>query len=93
MKTETKLYARKCDITQEGMNSGWCWGDGTFYSKYEDDTIKELREEFESSIGVQTDEELLEWAVNKGELYFTEWFEESDQEYIEQNGILTLIEE
>ena len=68
-------YARKCDVTNEGMNEGWCWGDGIFYTKYEDDTIKELRSYFESSIGVQTDDELLEWAVGEDILYWTEWEE------------------
>lgn len=68
-------YARKCDVTNEGMNEGWCWGDGIFYTKYEDDTIKELRSQFESSIGVQTDDELLEWAVGEDILYWTEWEE------------------
>jgi hypothetical protein len=81
-------YARVCDITNEGMNEGWVWGDGVFYAKYEEDTVKELREEFESSIGVQTDDELLEWAYNKGTLYYTEWEDEDDFQYEEINGIL-----
>jgi hypothetical protein len=36
-------YARKCSITGEGMNEGWVWADGTFYTKYEKDTLAECR--------------------------------------------------
>ena len=32
-------YARKCDITNEGMNEGWFTSDDT-YIKYEEDLIK-----------------------------------------------------
>lgn len=38
-----KLWARQCDITYEGMNKGWCWGDGAFYTKYLVDTLFECR--------------------------------------------------
>jgi hypothetical protein len=38
-------YARVCDVTGEGMNEGWVWGDGTFYTKYEKDTLAECRED------------------------------------------------
>ena len=30
MTTEKILWARQCDITGEGMNDGWIWGDGAF---------------------------------------------------------------
>ena len=86
-------YARKCDITHEGMNEGWCWGDGSFYTKYELDTVAELRDEFESSVGVQTDDELLEWAVKEDILYWTEWEDEDDFLYQEENGLIVPIEE
>ena len=39
----SKKYARQCDITSEGMNEGWVWGDGNFYTKYERDTLNECR--------------------------------------------------
>jgi hypothetical protein len=38
-------YARVCDITSEGMNEGWVWGDGTFYTKHEKDTLAECRKD------------------------------------------------
>ena len=36
-------YARKCSITGEGMNQGWCWGEGVFYTKSEKSTLAECR--------------------------------------------------
>jgi hypothetical protein len=38
---KTVKYARRCDITGEGMNEGWVWCDGAFYSKYLKDTMTE----------------------------------------------------
>ena len=36
-------YARKCDITSEGMNEGYCILDGMMYIKYEKDMINILK--------------------------------------------------
>lgn len=38
-----RLWARQCDITKEGMDKGWVWGDGAFYTKYLVDTLFECR--------------------------------------------------
>ena len=92
-KQEEILYARQCDITGEGMNEGWCWGDGLFYSKYEADTIKELRKDFKNETKDLTNDEVLDWAVEEEELlYWTEW-EEEDLQYKEVNGELIDIED
>jgi hypothetical protein len=40
-----RLWARQCDITKEGMNKGWVWGDGAFYTKYLVDTLFECRKD------------------------------------------------
>lgn len=40
MSNEVK-YARKCDVTNKGMNEGWCWGDGIFYTSTEEITLKQ----------------------------------------------------
>jgi hypothetical protein len=45
-----KTFARKCDITNEGMNEGWVWGDGTFYTKHLKDTLNECRKDREHII-------------------------------------------
>lgn len=38
-------YARKCDVTGKGMNTGWCWHEGMFYTSTEQVTIDELKKE------------------------------------------------
>ena len=71
-------FARICSITNEGMNEGWCWGDGMFYTKYKEDTLKELRKDYPEQSEL-SDDELLEWAVEEEEiLYWTEWDEISE---------------
>ena len=42
-----KKWARKCSATGEGMNEGWCYGDGAYYAKNYDDMIAELRRDYE----------------------------------------------
>ncbi len=49
MKEQIK-YARKCDITGKGMNNGWVWGDGVFYTSTEELTLKECRKDREHII-------------------------------------------
>jgi hypothetical protein len=93
MKTKKKiLYARKCDVTGEGMNEGWCWGEGLFYTKYKEDTISELRKD-NSDKELLSDDQLLENAVEVEDLlYWTEWQDESDFQYEEVEGKLVEIE-
>ena len=40
-------YARKCDITNKGMNDGWVWGDGIFYTSTKELTLKQCLEDRE----------------------------------------------
>ena len=97
------LYARKCDITGEGMNEGWCWGDGIFYSKHRADTIKELRKDLlNSSIANEggrleieswTDDAILQMSYDADILYWTSWEDEDYYEYKEVNGELIEIED
>ena len=68
-------YARACDITGEGMNEGYCIGDGHMYIKYEVDLIKHIRDaEKEGNSEYNAD-------------YYTEW-EDEDFQYEEINGVL-----
>ena len=82
-------YARACDITGEGMNEGYCIGDGHMYIKYEVDLIKHIRDaEKEGSTEYtadMTDEFLLNDYYNAD--YYTEW-EDEDFQYEEINGVL-----
>lgn len=85
-------YARRCSISGEGMNKGWVWGDGVFYTKYEKDTIDELRNDYPEKSNL-TDEGLIAWAVEEaGELYWTEWEDESEYQYEEVYGELIEIQ-
>jgi len=101
-----KLVARKCDVTGEGMNRGYCIAvitdDGIMYIKFEKDLIEHLRKvERESnplydediSEGRITDEWLLSDYYNNHYYYFTEWEDESDYQYqIDEDGNLTEIQ-
>lgn len=76
-------FARVCDVTGKGMNEGWCWGDGSFYTATKEATIAELRKDYPQHKDM-TDEELLSWAYEVEEvLYWTEWYDEDleDQGY------------
>ena len=42
-----KRYARQCSVTQKGMNEGWVWGDGIFYTSTLKQTLKECRKDRE----------------------------------------------
>jgi hypothetical protein len=78
-----ELFARKCDITGEGMNEGYCIEDGLMYIKYEKDLIKHLRvvenEYNPYGLGDLTDEEMLEEYYDADYYYWTEW-EELDED-------------
>jgi len=78
----SKEYARKCDITNEGMNEGYCIQDGVMYIKYEPDMIKHIREvekennpDYDSLVskGILTDDYLLNDYYEAGYYYYTEW--------------------
>lgn len=68
-------FVRRCDVSGKGMNEGWCWRDGLFYTKTEEDTIKKLREDFPENSDL-SDKELLDSKYEEGILYWTEWYEE-----------------
>ena len=88
-----KRYARQCSITKEGMNEGYCWYDGNFYTKHKGDTLKELHTAFDKEWDSKdwTDDEILEMAVGGEVLYWTTWEDESEHQYEEINGVLTEI--
>jgi hypothetical protein len=77
-------YARMCDITNKGMNKGFCVQDGLLYIKEDEDMIKHLREVFTSFTDEYGDEikasdldddELMEMAYEEDYYYYTEWDE------------------
>ena len=95
-------YARKCDVTGEGMNEGYCLMDGEMHIKYKEDLIEHLRDveelnpenDFKDISEVHfrlTDDFLLSDYYESEYYYWTEWECEEDIQYKEVNGILTLI--
>jgi hypothetical protein len=82
-----KKYARKCDVTGKGMNEGWCWGEGVYYTSTKEATIKELRsdikdgaydfDELGSDAMLQmSDDDLLQYAYDNDVFYYTDWHDE-----------------
>ena len=51
-------YARKCDVTGNGMNEGWCWGDGLFYTSTLQTTLSECRNDRDFILKVIVNNEL-----------------------------------
>jgi hypothetical protein len=72
-------FARRCDVTGEPMNEGWCWGDGMFYTATEESTITELRKEYPTKVHI-TDDELMQYAYDNEVLYWTEWYSDEIEE-------------
>jgi hypothetical protein len=66
-------FARKCSITGEGMNAGFCFFDGETYIKDEFEAINyakslgydSLDEAYEASVYYYT-----EWEIEDGEVYY-----------------------
>ena len=84
-------YARKCDVTGEGMNEGYLVNDDT-YVKYEADLIKLIRSWNVDEYNELSDEFILNESYNNEEYYWTVWEDESDYQYEEVNGKLIEIE-
>ena len=83
-----KKYAKQCSITGEGMNEGYVYYDGEMYFKYEKDFILFLRYQNEpiEDIWNLSDEFILNESYDNGEYYYTEWEDENEYEYYEENG-------
>ena len=84
-------FVRVCDVTGRGMNEGWVWGDGMFYTSTLENTIAELRSDIKDGaydfdeIGADellkmSDEELLEYACDNDVLYWTSWEDEINED-------------
>ncbi len=81
MKTETYKFARRCDVTGEGMNEGWVINGGDMYIKYEEDALAHAKEQGYDSIDA-----MYEACEEDGEsdgFYWTEWEELDEDEWYE----------
>lgn len=82
---EGQYYARRCDITGEGMYKGWMVNGGDTYIKYESDAIEYCRKHWNQTLQEAYDES----EENGGDqFYHTSWEEESDFEWRLVNGEL-----
>lgn len=84
-------FPRRCDITNEGMNEGFCIGEGEMYIKHESDLIAHLRTlEWEFADGrnskdIESDDELRELLYADDYFYFTDW-EDEEMEYVSDHA-------
>jgi cupin superfamily acireductone dioxygenase involved in methionine salvage len=85
-------YARKCDITNEGMNEGYVVND-TIYISSKEDLLKYLRNNFTDYYLISNDDELIEMAYDDEIYYWTEWNDEDDYQFEVINGKLIEIEQ
>ena len=94
-------FVRLCDVTGRGMNEGWVWGEGEFYTSTKEVTIAELRSDIKDGaydfdeMGADkmlemTDDELLQYAYDNDVLYYTEWDDEINEDnydcYYDEDG-------
>ena len=88
----SKRYARKCNLTGNGMNAGYVVNEGEMYIKDEENLIallrkveKESNKEYDKDIaeGRLTDDFLLKDYYESEYYYHTEWEDEDDYQYIE----------
>jgi hypothetical protein len=85
---EGEKFCRKCSFTEQGMNQGWVFEDGTYAS------TQELADAHAVELGYKNFEDLYnhqEDSGHGGESYWTEWQE--DYQFIIIDGILTEIED
>lgn len=64
-------FARKDSVTGKGMNEGFCFGDGDFYCESEEHAL-----EYAKSLGYKS----LKKSYKAGEHYWTEWYQEIEDE-------------
>lgn len=94
-KVEAEKFARKCDATGEGMNSGYVVGDGEKYFSEKKHLLAHL-ETIETWNGVEvsqicnTDEEVLDFFHEEEYYYYTEWNveDECQDEWYTASGVL-----
>lgn len=82
-----KKFARKCDVTGRGMNEGYVLWDGEMYAIDEASLLKLLRENGDEEYNNAKDEFILSDAYYNDAYYYTEWEDEDEWEYYEdENG-------
>lgn len=85
--SNSKKYARRCDITGKGINDGYCYGDGEMYFSEKKYLVKYLREMNAGLENNLTDKDILTEAYENEEYYYTTWEEiEEGENYFDAEG-------
>jgi hypothetical protein len=99
---EPIYHARRCDVTGEGMDSGWVCGDD-YYIKYQRDLIEHLIDvynqenatlnayETDKASGLIDEDKLREMYYEDGYFYLVDWKQEEDIMYVEVDGKVRLM--
>jgi len=85
-------YARRCDITGEGMNEGYIVDEGMMHVKYEKDLIALIRSWGVDENSELSDDFILSESYENEEYYWTEWDCPEDYQYEEVDGKLIELE-
>lgn len=83
-----ELFAKKCDATLKGMNSGYVVLDGMKYFSDDIYVLIWLDDQLPDIIRNASNETKLEWLYNNEYYYYTEWDDETEFEFIEISGKL-----
>ena len=82
-------FARQCDATKNGINEGYCFGNGEMYFSTREHLVAHLRTiEWENCNGnlstdSTTDNEWLNFFYDEEMYYYTEWEELNEDEWYE----------
>ena len=86
MELKAKLWMRRCDVTLEGMDRGWVFGDGEWYFKYRRDALDHLENIFLNDEKL-SEEKLFDLMIAEEVGYYTEWEDAEDIQYVEIEGL------
>jgi len=86
-------FARRCDATNNGINEGFCFGDGEMYFSTRAHLLEHLRTiewvncKGKLSTDCNDDEELLDFFFDEEMYYHTQWEELDDDEWYESEHL------
>jgi hypothetical protein len=87
-----EIYARRCDATGVGMNEGYVVGAGDLHFSEKKYLLDHLRGiewidcNGENSLAITNDDDLIEFFYNEEYCYYTEWEENDDDVYYDEDG-------
>lgn len=90
-KAEAEKFARKCDATGEGMNSGYVVGAGDLHFSEKEHLVKWLKGvATEEKLTFESDAAMLDHYYEEELYYYTEWYndDECQDEWYTASGVL-----